>query len=129
MVYSDGTPIKKSSYKQFWPVFVGLCELPRTIRESIRNKIISGIWYGKNKPSSDVLFETLINELKSINNNGIEIVRNKDHFNIKIDLYGFLADSPGRSMILNMTQFNGYCGCPFCLSPGNILYGHDGKSN
>ena len=51
MVFSDGTPIKKSSYKQFWPVFVGLCQLPRTLRESIRNKIISGIWFGKKKPT------------------------------------------------------------------------------
>ena len=99
MVFSDGTPIKKSTYKQIWPVFVGLCELPRTLRESIQNKIISGIWYGKKKPTSDTLFETLLNELKSIKNNGIEIVRNEVHFNIAIDLYGFLADSPGRSMI------------------------------
>lgn len=51
MVFSDGTPIKKSTYKQFWPVFVGLCELPRNLRESIQNKIVSGIWFGKTKPT------------------------------------------------------------------------------
>ena len=118
MVYSDGTPIKKSTNKQFWPVFVGLCELPRSLRESIHNKILSGIWFGKNKPTSDILFETLITELNSFNDLGIEIIRQKDHFNIAINFYGFLADSPGRSMILNMTQFNGYYGCPLCLSPG-----------
>jgi hypothetical protein len=63
MVFSDGTPIKKSTYKQFWPVFVGICELPRILRESFRNKIISGIWFGKTKPTSDILFEPLINDL------------------------------------------------------------------
>ena len=92
------------------------------MRESIHNKIISGIWFGKNKPTSDILFETLINELNSINDKGIEIIRQKNHFNISIKLYGFLADSSGRSMILNMTQFNGYYGCPLCLSPGIIYF-------
>jgi hypothetical protein len=119
MVFSDGTPIKKSMYKQFWPVFVGLVELPRNLRESIRNKIISGIWFGKNKPTSDILFKNLIDELTSLKTSkGLEIIRGKDHYNVNIDLYGFLGDSPGRNLFLNMKQFNGYFGCPCCITPG-----------
>ena len=122
MVFSDGTPIKKSTYKQFWPVFVGICELPRSMRESIRNKILSGIWYGRKKPNSDILFEKLVDEIKSINRNGIQITRNNQNYSIMIQLYGFLGDSPGRALFLNMKQFNGHYGCPLCLTPGKKIF-------
>jgi hypothetical protein len=121
MVFSDGTPIKKSTYKQFWPVFVGLCELPRNLRESIRNKIISGIWFGKTKPTSDILFEPLINDLKLINNKGIKISSSKGNHDVFINLYGLLGDSPGRNLFINMKQYNGYYGCPVCVTPGRWL--------
>ena len=32
------------------PVLCNIIELPQVIRESVCNKIISGIWVGKNKP-------------------------------------------------------------------------------
>jgi len=34
------------------------------------------------------------------------------------ELYGMLSDSPGKAMLLNMHQFNGYCSCPYCFNPG-----------
>jgi hypothetical protein len=118
MVFSDGTPIKKATYKQFWPVFVGICELPRILRESIRNKIISGIWFGKTKPTSDILFEPFINDLKLINKKGIKINSSRGSFDFFVNLYGLLGDSPGRNVFINMKQYNGYYGCPFCITPG-----------
>lgn len=30
-------------------------------------------------------------------------------------------DSPARCLFMEMTQFNGYFGCPFCLSPGESV--------
>jgi hypothetical protein len=46
MVCADGTPIRKSSkMKEFWPVILSLIELPRSLRDSIKNKIISGILF------------------------------------------------------------------------------------
>ena len=45
----------------------------------------------------------------------------KGNFNIRIHIYGLLGDSPGRNLFLNMKQFNGYYGCPFCLTPGHWL--------
>jgi hypothetical protein len=38
------------------------------------------------------------------------------------NLYGMLSDSPGKAMLLNMVQFNGYFGCPYCLNPGKLKY-------
>jgi hypothetical protein len=43
IICADGTPIRKSSKrKQFWPVILSLVELPRALRDSIKNKIICG---------------------------------------------------------------------------------------
>ena len=43
MICADGTPLRKSSkMKEFWPVILSLIELPRSLRDSIKNKIISG---------------------------------------------------------------------------------------
>jgi len=43
IICSDGTPIRKSSKrKEFWPVILSLAELPRGLRDSIKNKIICG---------------------------------------------------------------------------------------
>jgi hypothetical protein len=43
VIYADGTPIRKSTQKKhFYPVVVGLAELPLSIRDSIKNKIICG---------------------------------------------------------------------------------------
>ena len=43
VIYADGTPVRKTTRKrQFWPVMIGLAELPLSLRESIKNKIICG---------------------------------------------------------------------------------------
>ncbi len=31
-----------------------------------------------------------------------------------------LSDSPGKAMLLNMVQFNGYFSCPYCLNTGKL---------
>ena len=59
MVYTDGIQISKSSKNNFWPLICGLVELPIKIRDSIKNKIIFGVWQGNTKPTSDILFEYL----------------------------------------------------------------------
>ena len=76
MVYSDGISVSKSGSQNFWPVIVSLCELPITLRDSIKNKIVCGVWLGKKKPSSDILFTSLIEELRFINQTGICIQKN-----------------------------------------------------
>jgi hypothetical protein len=44
--------------------------LPNKLRDSIKNKMIAGIWYGTKKPSSDILFKELVIELKLLKKNG-----------------------------------------------------------
>lgn len=74
IVYTDGIQISKSNGKCFFPVIVGLCELPLIIRDSIKNKIVYGVWFGTKKPKSDILFENLSDDLNKINQNGFDLM-------------------------------------------------------
>ena len=53
--------------KKCWPVVFGLVELPRTLRNSFvsfNNKIISGVFICNQKPTSNMIFESLILDRK-----------------------------------------------------------------
>lgn len=141
IIYADGTPIRNTTTnKQFWPVVLGVAELPLSLRESVKNKIICGkiilkiklknnnntifniniigVWCGKKKPHSNTLFDAITTELNQ--HKSITISRNGYELNIKIDVYGFILDSPGRSDALWMKSHGGYYSCPYCFIPGKI---------
>ncbi len=122
MIYADGVKPAKSFKRECWPVFIGLCELPITVRDSKNNKIISGVWIGRTKPSSDILFENLLDDLENLNSHGIEMVKNDKTIQIKVRLYGFCGDGPARSLTLNMVEHMGYYPCYYCLIRGSFLY-------
>ena len=117
LTFTDGVQIYKSTAKQscVWPVICNIIELPQSIRESKRNKIISGIWTGQNKPNSDILFKHLIEDISQILSNGLIIDIRDKPTKFFIKLYGFLGDVPAKALIMNHIQFNGYFGCPYCF--------------
>ncbi|RNA06260.1 hypothetical protein BpHYR1_004370 [Brachionus plicatilis] len=119
MVYTDGMAVSKSNSKHFWPIIIGLCELPLSLRDSIKNKLVYGIWFRSKKPTSYILCSKLIEEIETINSNGIKFNRNFRAYNFSIKIYGILCDTPAKSMVLNMNQFNAYFGCAYCLNPGD----------
>lgn len=119
LIYTDGIQLIKSKSLQFWPVLLSICELPPKLRDSVKNKLIIGVWLGKVKPSSDILFESLKNQLEKINEDGIIVQKNGNAINYKLSLYGVICDSPAKAIVMNMNQFNGYYGCPYCLNPGS----------
>ena len=118
MCYTDGIQLVASGAYQCWPVVLSLVELPGWIRDSNLNKIICGIWFGKKKPSSEVLFNQLISTINEINQFGIDIKSGSSSFNLSFRLYGLLADTPAKSLCMMVTNFNGKFGCPYCLNPG-----------
>ena len=80
MLYSDGVSPAKSFKKHCWPVIIGLVELPRSLRDSIRNKIISGVFIGSQKPKFDMLFENLIDQINNLNVRGISVHKNNETY-------------------------------------------------
>ncbi|CAF0945088.1 unnamed protein product [Brachionus calyciflorus] len=118
MVYTDGIQISKSNKLNFWPVICGLEDLPIKIRDSIKNKIIFGVWQGKKKPTSDILFRYLKNSILKINQNGINVEQGEYKKTFYFQIYGILCDTPAKALVLNMNQFNGHYGCLYCFNPG-----------
>lgn len=117
-VYTDGVPIFKNPSKSAWPVFASIVELPPSLRESRKSKIIAGVYFGQNSPSSDNLFEKIIENIKTLE---IPIDYNGQSINNKFKLYGFEGDTPGKAKSLAMKGHKGYFSCTFCLTPGIIL--------
>jgi hypothetical protein len=63
----------------------------------------------KKKPTSDILFSSIILEVKRFGYVEIEIKNKIKRFNI--DFYGLVADTPAKALCTRMTNFNGYYGC------------------
>lgn len=118
MIYSDGIKLADSSLSDYWPIFLSIVELPRSLRDSIRNKIIFGIYSGRKKPTSDILFKILIEQIEELNKTGFDVLVEKQIFHIKLGYYGVLGDTPAKAIFTNMIQFNGFNGCMYCLNPG-----------
>lgn len=120
LVFADGIELANSSYKNCWPVFITICDLPFSLRNSSSHFVICGSWYGKSKPSSFQLFSCLREEVKNTRNSPISIIssRTGDEFRITLEFYGFIGDTPAKAMLLNMKSHNGYYSCPYCLIEG-----------
>ena len=118
LVYTDGVQVAESSLLNCWPVVLSLVELPCRFRNSIQNKIVCGIWFGKKKPTSDVLFESTTSLIDTINETGIEVLYRSIRFKLTIGLYGLVVDTPARSLCMMVMNFNGEYGCPYCLNAG-----------
>lgn len=118
IVYTDGVQLTNSSKIEVWPIACSIIELPPIIRNSVANKLIFGLWCGKQKPDSDILFEKFIDYIQNLNLNGLEISVDNKVIKFYFNLYGFLSDSPARSLSIKINQHNGYNSCPFCEIKG-----------
>ena len=85
MLYSDGVQLANNN-RHFWPVFATIVELPLIIRDSIKSKMIAGTWYGKKKPTSDILFSNLVTEINYLRNNGISFVINNKKYQTSVNV-------------------------------------------
>ena len=71
LCYTDGVQLVECTVYQCWPVVCSLVELPCSLRDSIQNKVVCGVWIGKKKPTSDTLFSCVQPQLDKINEAGI----------------------------------------------------------
>ena len=61
-----------------------------------------GVWFGRNKPNFNVIFDLLQSQLESINERGLNLSISNKRFNLNI--YGLLCDSPAKALVLRMNQ-------------------------
>ncbi len=96
------------------------------LRNSKNNKIICGVCFGGH-PTSDVLFNPVLEEIEAIKNSGelqptqskifttmttssilgFSVTVNGALECFKVGLYGVLCDTPAKAIVMNMKQLNG----------------------
>lgn len=96
---------------------------------------MAGLWYGTTKPDMGLFLKPLTEALKQLYNEGMSGFRllplpsafaigvtvmlpDKSIVLCCATLLCTTCDLPARAMILNMTNFNGFYGCCYCLQPG-----------
>lgn len=109
----DGLPIHKSSTKNFWPILCKIHEFPEIPPMAV------GIYYGTSKPKSATEFlGPFIGELLPILQSGLII----NGHQVMIHIRCFICDSPARSFIKGVMNYNGKHGCLKCTTKGKYCH-------
>ncbi|CAD6216535.1 GSCOCG00011351001-RA-CDS [Cotesia congregata] len=114
---TDGCQVAKSSKASAWPVYLQFNELPPHLRK--KHMLLAGIFVDVSHPSLNLVLDPMIKELRELYTTGI-LWRTSDGREVrsKFVVTTCIVDSPARSLILRMKQFNGYYGCTFCYAKG-----------
>lgn len=114
----DGVSTANSNVKKsMWPIVSVINDLPIEKRFARRNMILSGIWLSQGSPPMTVFLKAFTQELEHLYSNGLDI----DGTIYKFRVAAVIADIPGKSKIINATQFNGRFGCNYCYHPGTKI--------
>lgn len=111
-INTDGSPVFKSSRMSVWPLQFIINELPPSVR--FQHPMLAGLWFGKRAPNMQTFlsrFVAQVNATPPISwNDGASKHRSK------VFVLCCAVDAPARAKVLNMAQFNGFNGCPWCLT-------------
>ncbi|KAK3932331.1 Triosephosphate isomerase [Frankliniella fusca] len=116
--YTDGAALFTSSKMSVWPLILTVNELPYSMRFLKQNVLIPVIWCGHVKPPSNLLINEAYSDL-AIMKDGVKFsVKNEGDKIIKAEVLAGTGDTPARSLMLNMAQFNAACSCQCCEQEG-----------
>jgi hypothetical protein len=121
LLNTDGVTLLKSKRNSFWPIFMSIIELPMRLRQAFKNLITCAIWYGTSKPEWPNVLPEIVESLKKLYLEGFSIEINRREVIVRLHVICLVADMPAKASILNITQFNGFYGCPHCLEKGLYL--------
>jgi hypothetical protein len=113
-INTDGVqPFNASTKSSLWPLLASINNLPPKERFKKRNILATTFWLSDNQPNMKIFLAPFMVDIQELYTNGI-VVRGK-HF--KILVAACCTDSPARSKVLEMKQFNGSHGCTYCYHP------------
>eukprot|EP00731_Ephydatia_muelleri_P013443 Em0007g753a len=109
----DGIPVFKSSGLQLWPI-----ELCIAKRYNVQYLLVGGLWLGSVKPDMNKILKPILTRIKKLEDSE-KIIRTKvGNKKLKAKLILATFDLIAKAMAMNLTQFNGKYGCPYCLDIG-----------
>lgn len=101
-----------------WPVLVTTTSLPPNIRMDAENVMVAALWLGPCKPPMDILLPPTLSKIEELESRGIEIMTPEGTKLLKAKLLIGVFDFPAKVSALNVVQYNGYYGCPYCTDKG-----------
>ncbi|XP_077500036.1 uncharacterized protein LOC144110817 [Amblyomma americanum] len=117
-INTDGSPVFKSSSSSVWPIQFLINELPPCDR--LKNCLIGGLWFGQ-PPYMRTFLTKFVEEINQFG----KITWKAGHTLLSSGLRVLCCcvDAPARASVINMVQFNGLFGCPWCY---NFAEFHEG---
>ncbi|XP_061570030.1 uncharacterized protein LOC133423733 [Cololabis saira] len=115
----DGVPVHKSNPTSLWPILCTINELPIELRG--KHLMLSGLWFGPNKPNMNTYLKPFVDECKDLYSNGLTWQSDSGEVTSKVVVTIMVADSVARPMLQNFKQFNGEFGCSFCTQKGTSV--------
>lgn len=109
LININSLPLAKSSHASLWPI---LCS--NTLN---KNVYLVGAYFGHTKPQDSEFLQPLVNDLKSLINEGY--IHNNNV--IQITLFGLICDAPAKAFILNTKSHNGFHSCTKCIVKGKNI--------
>lgn len=75
------------------------------------------------KPDLNLFMKPFVDELKDLHENGFQCLPPNFNEPVTVKVHTILApvDSVERCALQNLHQYNGVCGCTFCLNPGEHI--------
>ncbi|XP_044584105.1 uncharacterized protein LOC123264730 isoform X2 [Cotesia glomerata] len=121
-INTDGCQVAKSSKASAWPIYFQINELPPHLRK--KHMLLAGVFVDTCHPSLNLMLDPIVKELQKLNESGIAWKTSEGQKIVsKFAVTTCSVDSPARSLIMRMKQFNGYNGCSFCYAAGEY-HGH-----
>ena len=93
-----------------WPALVTTTSLPPNIRMDAENVMVAALWFGPCKPP--------MSKIEELESRGIEFMTPEGTTVLKTKLVIGVFDFPAKVSALNVVQYNGYYGCPYCTDKG-----------
>ena len=115
---TDGCQSAKSSKTSVWPLYVKINELPVSMR--FKECLILGLWVQKKKSDMNSFLRPFLTDANRLATKGFKWTHKGIEVNSKAFPSICCVDTPARSSVLNMKNFNGYYGCTFCQQRGTI---------
>ncbi|KAK3910089.1 Halomucin [Frankliniella fusca] len=118
----DGLRVSKSSKTEVWPIFIRINEFPPNLRQS--NGVLAGLWLDSKYVNFRLFMKTFAKQSTKLASNGVRWKPNGNDEQVsRFRPACCVADAKGRAGILNMAQYSGSLGCPFCEHQGIKLLG------
>ena len=117
----DGVNRCKSSNKSAWPIFLSINELHRSKRTRPENVIFAGMWYGRNKPDSNILFSMLVKELQQLELGVPCTDYAGNSILLRCRLINSALDIPAKADAFHLKHHGGHHACSYCLNKGISL--------